>query len=58
MEYIKLLIMIAVIRGTRVVRRIIRPPAEPLDADVVGWINILTTCDDHAVITHYAKVTF
>jgi len=62
MEYIKLIIMIAIIRGRKVVRRLIRHESpidvSSLDEDVIGWINLMATCDDHAIITHYAKVTF
>ena len=60
MDYLYILILIAAISSARVVRRLIRPLAtvQPLDPEIADWIRLLTTCDDHAVITHYAKVSF
>lgn len=59
MSYLHLIIAIAIINGMRVVRRLIRPSTPcTVDADMIGWLNLLATCDDHAVITSYARSTF
>lgn len=62
MHYLHLLILIATLASQRIVRRIIRHESpidvSTLDADVIGWINIMSTCHDHSIITSYAKATF
>jgi hypothetical protein len=60
MHYIKLLLMIAIISGKRIVRRLVRPTIEtaPIDRDIMGWVRMMETCDDHAIITSYARSTF
>lgn len=60
MEYLFLLILIATINSSRVVRRIVRtagyyPDALGSDADVIAWVNIMVTSTDHAVITTHAR---
>lgn len=60
MSYLHLLIMIAIVQGQRIVRRLVRAAVvpQPLDADIEGWLLIMTTCDDHNAITSYARSTF
>lgn len=63
MQYLHLLILIATLTSKRVVRRIIRVAehhvdVSTLDADIIGWLTVMTRCDDHKLITAYARSTF
>ena len=53
MSYLHLLIMIAVIRGSRIVRRLIRPQValEPIDPLIAAYVSALSKGETDMALT-------